>query len=311
MPATVDQTWDARFHDQLLLTYQQKGSLLTNLLLPEMVHRGISAQIDHFDRLGNVIANDVVSPFGQTNILNPAHSRRAVRLQSSDAAVLISDENTLRAMIDPQNGYTNTIVFALGRRADKHIIAALTGTAETAAVTAGTGTTTYGTQALPSARTIGSGIAITLTNMIAANELLSKAGCPNGAGERVMLYSPGQLRDLMAITQAASSDFTKNQLHDRGTINGVTWEGFQWIEVADVVDPSVTVLQNMLALSSTTRTCIAFYRGAVGLATGRDITTKINERPDLNNCLQVRSMMAMGAGRVFEGGVVALSVLEN
>src|SRR3990172_12188318 len=113
MPITVDQTWVPRFHDQLLLTYQQKGSLLENLLDPGMVHRDVSAAIDHHERMGNVIANDVIIPFGQTQILNPEHSRRAVTLQSSDAAVLVSDENSLRAMINPQNQYTNTIVFAL------------------------------------------------------------------------------------------------------------------------------------------------------------------------------------------------------
>jgi hypothetical protein len=311
MSVTIDQSWVYRFHDRLHLTYQQKGSLLENAVDPAMVHRGVNAQVDFFDRLGNVIANDVISPFGQTQILNPEHSRRATRLQSSDAAVLVSDENTLRAMIDPRNGYTDTIVFALGRRADKHILTAALGTAETAAVTAGSGTITFGTQALPSARKVGGASAIDLARIINAAELLSKAGVPNGAGERLLLYSPGQLRDLLAITQASSSDFTRNMIHDKGTINGLDWEGFRWIEIADVVDPSVTVLQRMLPLVSTTRSCIALYRGAVGLAIGRDIQTKINERPDLNNSIQVRSLMMMSAVRVFEGGVVQVDALEN
>lgn len=311
MPVTVDQLWVPRFHDQLLLTYQQKGSLLEGLLDPGMVHRGVSAAIDHFERLGNVMANDVISPFAQTNILNPEHSRRAVTLRSSDAAVLVSDEHTLRSMVNPQNGYTNTIVYALGRRADKHIIDALTGSSQTAAVTSGSGVVTYGTQALPSARKIGAGTAMDLARIINAAELLSKAGAPNGAGERIFLYSPGQLRDILAITQASSSDFTRNQIHDRGTINGVQWEGFNWIEIADVVDPSVAVLQRMLALSATTRSCIAFCRSAVGLAVGRDIQTMINERPDLNNSIQVRSVMMQGAVRVWEGGVVQVDALDN
>ena len=311
MSVTVDQAWVMRFHDQLLLSYQQKGSLLENLIDPSMVHRGISAAIDHHERLGNVLANDVISPFGQTVVLNPAHSRRAITLQSSDAAVLISDEHTLRSMVNPQNGYTNTIIYALGRRADKHIIDAATGSATTASVTAGTGVITQGTVALPAGQKIGGATAFDLARTINAYELLSKAGAPNGAGERVMLYSPGQLRDILAITQASSSDFTKNQIHDRGTINGVQWEGFNWIEIADVVDPAITVLQWMLALSGTTRSCIAMHRGALGLSIGQEITTKINERPDLNNCLQVRSVMKMAAGRVWEGGVVQVDALEN
>jgi hypothetical protein len=313
MSLTVDQAWVYRFHDQLLLTYQQMKSLLENKIMPNMVHRDVHAAIDHHERLGNVIANDVVVPFGQTRVLNPEHSRRAVALQSSDATVLISDEHTLRSMVNPQNGYTQTIVAACGRRADKHIIDALVGSAQTAAVTLGSGVITYGTQALPSSRILGTGIAITLTNIIGAAVLLAKAGVPTGPSNRKMLYSPGQLVNIMGITQASSSDFTKNQIHDRGTIDGVTWEGFEWIEIADVVDPSVTVLQNMLPLSSTTRTCIAYYTGAVGLSIGRPVgMPQLNQRPDLqSNPTQVRQPMMMGAVRVFEGGVVQLNVLDN
>lgn len=312
MSVTVDQAWIYRFHDRLMLTYQQKGSVLERVIDPINVHRDVSAAIDHFDRLGNVIANDVISPFGQTVILNPAHTRRATTLQSSDAAVLVSDEHTLRSMVNPQNGYTETIVFAIGRRADKHIIDAATGAASTASVTAGTGVITYGTQALPSGQKIGGATAFDLARTVNANELLSKAGVPNGAGQRVMLYSPGQLRDILAITQASSSDFTKNQIHDKGTIDGVSWEGFLWIEIADVVDPSITVLQRMLALSGTTRSCIAMHRGAIGLAIGRPSgPPKINERADLNNSIQVRQVMMMSAVRLFEGAVVQVDALEN
>ena len=312
MSVTVDQTWTYKFHDVIHTTFQQDESLVANRVDPRMVHRGINAQIDHHERLDNVIANDVVSPFGQTVRLNPAHSRRALTLQSSDATVGISDEHTLRSMVDPQSPYTYTIIAALRRRSDKHVIDALLGSATTAAVTSGSGIITYGTQALPSGRKIGSASAMSLTFIINANELLSKAGAPSGAGQRIMLYSPGQLRDVMAITQASSSDFTKNQIHDTGTINGINWEGFTWLEVPDVVQADAsTVLQRMLPLASTTRSCIAFHRGSVGVSYGRDITTTPSIRHDLNDSIQVRSVMMMAAVRVWEGGVVQVDTLEN
>lgn len=311
MSLTVDQAWIYRFDSQLNLTYQQKGSLLENTIASGMVHRDVQGAIDHHERLGNVMANDVIAPFGQTRILNPVHSRRACRLIPSDGAVLVSDLNTMRSMVNPQNAYMETIVFALGRRADKHIIDAATGAAQVAAVTAGTGVITYSTQALPSAQLTGTGVAIALTLIIGAAEKLSKAGVPNGAGERIMLYSPGQLRDILAITQASSSDFTRNQIHDRGTINGLQWEGFTWIEIADVVDPTGTVLHRMLPLTSDNRICIAMHRGAVGLSIGKDLQRFINERADLNNSIQVRALKDMGAVRVWDYGVVSLDVLEN
>lgn len=312
MAVTIEQTWVHRFHDTLRLMYQQMGSLLQNTIDPGNVHRDVSAAIDHFDRLGNVIANDVIAPFGPTVILNPEHSRRAVTLQSSDAAVLVSDEHTLRAMINPTNGYLRTIVAALGRRADKHIIDGALGSAQTAVITPGSGTIAHsGFVALPSGQKVGAGTAWDLTRTIAAYELMSKAGIPNNPSERIMVYSPGQTRNILAITQASSSDFTKNQIHDRGTINGLVWEGFTWLEMADVVAPDLTVLQRMIPLVSTTRSCFAYHRGAIGLSIGREITTKINERPEINNAIQNRSIMMMGAGRLWEGGVVQVDALEN
>jgi len=311
MAVQDDQAWVLRFHDQIHLTYQQQGSQLEKFLDPGMVHRDVSAAIDHHERMGLVIADDIVVPFAQTKFLNPDKSRRAVTLQSSEATIGVTDENTLRSMVNPQNGHTQTIVYAMGRRADKHILTALLGAAQTAAVTAGTGVITYGTQALPSARKIGGATAIDLTRIVAANVLLSKSGAPpNG---RIFLYSPGQLQDILAITQASSSDFTKNQIHDRGTINGVQWEGFMFEEMADVmgVDGS-TVAQRMLALTSTTRSCIAYHKSCVGLSVGRNIETKIDPRPDLQgNVIQVRAMMMQAAVRVWEGGVVQADCLEN
>jgi len=307
---TIEQTWVYRFHDLLHLTYQQQGSLLEGKIDPMMVHRNVGGAIDHHERLGNVIANDTVSPFGQTKILNPEHSRRAATLQSSDAAVLVSDEHTLRSMVEPGDGYTQTIVFALGRRADLHCINAAANPATTATVAEGTGVITYGTVALPASHVINPGTATTAIDNATINKahgLLSAASVPVGAGERCMLYHPTQEEDIKSITQATSSDFTARMIYDKGTINEVPWNGFTWVNIADVVAPDLSKLQNMLpSAEAGSRALLAIHKSALGLSIGRDITTKINERPDLNNSIQIRSLMMQAAVRVWEGGVVRI-----
>lgn len=318
MALTVDQTWFYRFHSQLKITYQQMNSMLRGRLDPAMVHPDVSAEIDHHDRLSLVVANDVVAPFGQIVPLNPTHTRRAVIPRSSEGSIRIADENTLRALINPQNAYMTILAAAMQRRSDKHIIDALTGNAMTASLTPGAGTT-YGTQALPSARwvtAIGGTSALSLTNVIAAGEMLSKSGVPQGAGRRTMLYSPGQERDILAITQASSSDFTKNRIHDTGTMDNQTWEGFTWIMLVDVIDTDgSTAVQRMLTLNSaTSRRCIAFDNSCIGLSVGRDIQSKIQDissQVQSFNAWQVRAAMMMAAVRVWEGGVVVLDVKEN
>jgi len=314
MSVTADQHWVYRFHSQILLTYQQMRGMLDGFLLPGMVHRDVRAAIDHHERMGLVIANDVVDPYGQNLILNPPSSKRAVTLQSSNATVMVADEDTLRSMADPQSAQTETIVGAIARRGDKHIIDALLGSAQIATVTSGSGIITYSTIALPSSQKLGGATAMDLIRIIAAHTKLSKASVPMGPAERKFLYTAGQEVDIMAITQASSSDFTKNQIHDRGTISGLSWQGFDWLCMADVVQIDGTTLQTMLPLiSATERACIAFYRGAVGLSIGRPqgAPSVAVAHWLMGDPIQVKQKMMQAAVRVFEAAVVQVSALEN
>jgi hypothetical protein len=302
--------WVHKFHAEFYETYQQMNSLVMAKMDGKVIRRGVQAAIDYWERFDDIVLPDGAVRHGQSVILNMEHSRRACTMINSEGGVLVSDVDTLRAMADPQSPSRDALIYAAIRRADKHVINAAVGTAIT--VTTGTdGQLTQGSQALPSANTIGTGIAITLANIIAANEFLSKRSVPSGPGKRKALYSPGQLRDLMAITQASSSDFTKNQIHDKGTIDGLTWEGAEWVEIPDTVNIAGTSLQAMLPLSSTTRSCIFMANDAVGLSIGKEYSVEIDRRPDLRNEIQVYLKMMMTAVRIYEGGVVVLSVLEN
>lgn len=310
MSVSMPNWWVHKFHAEFAVTYQQMSSLVMGKLANGSVRRGVNAAIDYWERVSNLMLPDGATRHGASNILNLDHSRRSCTLVNSEGGILVSDIDTLRAMADPQNPSRDALTYAAIRRGDKHILDAALGTATTNTV-AGTGVISSGSQAMLSAHILGSGIAITLANIIAANELLSKKAVPSGPNNRVFFYSPGQLRDILAITQASSSDFTKNQLHDRGTIDGLSWEGFDWCEVPDTVDIDGTALNRMLALSSTTRSCIAMAKDAVGLSIGKEYSIEIDKRPDLRNEIQIYLKMLMAAVRKFEGGVVQLNVLEN
>jgi hypothetical protein len=313
MSVSMGQAWDLQFEAQLHLTYQQMDALVEGEIDRKYVHTGVQAAIDHFERLGNVVAHDNVVRHGQTQILNPRHSKRAVFPVSSDGAVLLANVDEVRTMVNPQNAYMQTIVAALKRRSDKHIISAALGSANVATVAAD-GSISYSTQAMLSSRVktgTGTSNALAQADIVNAGVLLSKGGVPPGSANRIALYSPGQLKDIMAITQASSSDFTKNRIHDLGSINGQDWEGFKWIEIQDTVDETVTSIFTMLPLSSTTRSIIFMARDAVALSINQGIQNKISERPDLNDEIQVRAFMTMGSTRMWEGGVVEYDVLEN
>jgi hypothetical protein len=233
-------------------------------------------------------------------------------MQSIGGGVLLSPNvDVLRMLIQPQSDYRELLAAAAVQARDKDVLDAAIGNATTVTVDSGTGRLSYGSQAMLTAYTIGAATAMDLTRIIAANVLLSKASVPTGAGNRAMFYSPGQITDIMAITQAASSDFTKMRIHDKGTIDGESWQGFDWVEVPDVVDESVTALVRMLQLSGTQRYCIAMYKNGVGFSSAQEPSTSIDKRADLNNEIQVYVSLTHGAVRLWEGSVVRVGALEN
>ncbi len=311
MSITVPQAWVHQFTPMLLQTMQQKDPLVVNELGGRAKRSGVNAAIDTWERIGNVL----LAPIGrhtQTVQLNPNHSRRGATMQSIGGGILLSPNvDVVRMLIQPQSDYRDMLAAAAVQSRDKAVLDGSIGAATTITVSGTTGQLSYGTQAMLTAHIIGTNTAMSLTRIISASVLLSKASVPTGAKARLMFYSPGQETDILAITQASSSDFTKNRIHDAGTIDGQDWEGFHWKQIPDVVDETTATLVNMLQLSSTTRSCIAMYREGVGFSSAQDPKVDIATRPDLNNEIQVYISLTQGVVRLWEGAVVRVDALEN
>jgi hypothetical protein len=305
MSTSLDQGWVHSFNDMIRSTYQQEKSLVATHT-PSSCRKTEQAAIVHFDRIGNVVANDNPPRHGPTRLIDFRQSRRACIPTTSDAAVALTNIDEVRSLNNPQSPMTQGMLAALRRREDLHWISAALGSASIATVGT-TGTITYTTQALLTANSYdatGGSTALILADIIKANKLLSDAAVPYGADNRLAFYSPGQLTDILAITQASSSDFTRMRIHEKGTINGEVFEGFKWIEIPDCQTESGTLNHRMLPYASSKRSVIFCSRDAVGLNVNQDIQTQINVRADMNNEIQVRLVMTMGAVRIWEKGVV-------
>lgn len=309
--AELEQGWVHSFNDMIRSTYQQEKSLVA-ANTPPQCRKNERGAIVHFDRIGNVVANDNPGRHAPTRLLTFNQSRRACFPVSSDAAVALTTIDEVRSLNNPQNAMTQGMLAAMRRREDLHWINAAVGSASVATVGT-TGTITYSTQALLTANSYdatGGSTAMILADIIKANTLLSKAGVPYGPQNRLAFYSPYQLTDILAITQASSSDFTRNKIHDSGTINGEVFEGFQWIEIPDAQTEAGVLLHRMLPYASSKRSCIFASRDSVGLNVNQDVNTDVGIRRDMNNEIQVRLEMTMGAVRIWEAGVVVVTARD-
>jgi len=315
MSTTIPAAWVHNFTSMLMQTMQQKTALVKSQLGPRAVRSGVTAAIDTWERIGNVL----LQPVGRhvpTTALNPNHSRRGATMQTVGGAILLSPNvDVVRMLIQPQSDYRDLLAASAVQSIDKAILDAAIGAATTITTSGTTGQMSYGTQAMLTAHNIGTTAAMSLTTIIAANVLMSKASVPTGPQARVMFYGPGQETDILAITQASSSDFTSMRIHDAGTIDGQNWEGFHWVQIPDVVDETTAVLVNMLPGPldpvTTSRYCIAMYREGVGFSSAQDPNVRIDTRADLNNEIQVYISLSQAAVRLWEGAVVRIEAKEN
>lgn len=262
---------------------QQKGSRLRGLCRTEVM-RGKQA---FFDQIGQQVAS-VRTTRGADTILNDTpHSRRSVTLQDYEVADLIDDQDRLRMITDPTSSYAQAQAFALGRAMDDVIISAATGVAYTGA---------SGTTQTSLTNTIAAGGAgLTIDKLREAKFTLDNADVDPSL-PRIIVVSPKQIQDLLETVEIRSADYNTVRALVAGQVD--TFLGFQF------------VTSTRLAKSGSDRTCFCYAIDGILLAMAKDLTVRVDERPDKSYAHQVYACMSLGATRMEEEKVVSIICQE-
>jgi hypothetical protein len=128
MSVNIPDHYTISFSTNVMLLLQIKGSKLR-----ECVTEGsyTGKQASPVDQIGAVEMQDVTGRF-QPKVRTDANvDRRWVTPSDFDLTQSIDTFDKLRLITDPESSYTQNAVFAAGRKIDKLIIAAFTGTAKT------------------------------------------------------------------------------------------------------------------------------------------------------------------------------------
>lgn len=270
---------------------QQQGSRLRNAVRVE-VQRGKTA---YYDQIGQQTAS-VRTTRGADTILNDTpHARRSVTLQDYQVADLIDDQDKLRMIVDPTSSYAQAQAMAMMRAMDDVLITAATGTAYTG-VTGGTAqalTLSVAKNYVESGSAANSGL--TLGKLRRAKFLLD-SGDVDPSIPRFIAVTPKQIQDLLQIDEVTSQDYNVIRALVAGEVN--TYMGFTFI------------VSNRLALAGTDRTCFAWAMDGLLLSLAKDITVRIDERPDKAYATQVYAEMSLGATRMEEEKVVSITCVE-
>jgi hypothetical protein len=219
-----------------------------------------------------------------------------VTLADYEVADLIDDQDKLRMIVDPTSSYAQAQAFAIGRSMDDVIITAATGDAKT-------GETGGTTTALPAGQKVavnlsGSNEGLTIGKLREAKYLLDNNDVDPSI-PRFMVVGPKQIQDLLESTNITSSDFNTVKALVQGEVN--TFMGFNFITSTRLAHNTGTDV----------RTCFAYAADGITLAVAKDLTVRIDERPDKGYAVQVYACMSIGATRMEEEKVVEISCDES
>ena len=283
MSSNITTAFVQQYSANVQMLSQQMGSLLRDKVRLESVV-GKNA---FFDQVGSVTAVEKTSRHSDTPQIDTPHARRRVSLADYEFADLIDQQDKVRLLIDPTSSYAQAAAMAMGRAMDDVIISAALGTAFTGET---------GSTSTANANQIVHGSAgLTIAKLRTAKQTLD-LGSVDPSIPRFIIVSPKQITDLLGTTEVTSSDFNTVKALANGEVN--SFLGFNFI------------VSNRLALSSTTRSCIAYAQDGIALAVGKDVQARIDERADKSYATQVYYCMSIGATRMEEEKVVEVQAHE-
>ena len=284
MSSQVTTAFVQQYSANVQMLSQQMGSLLRDKVRVE----SITGKNAFLDQVGSVTAVEKTSRHSDTPQIDTPHARRRISLSDYEFADLIDQQDKVRLLIDPTSSYAQAAAMAMGRAIDDVIISAALGTAYTGET--GSTSTANANQIVH-----GSG-GLTVAKLRTAKQTLDLSDVDPSI-PRHIIVSPRQISDLLNITEVTSADFNTVKALANGEIN--TYLGFNFI------------VSNRLALSSTTRSCIAFAQDGIALGIGKDVNARIDERADKSYATQVYYCMSIGATRMEEDKVVEVQCTES
>jgi len=260
------------------------GSLLRDKVRVE----SITGKNAFLDQVGSVTAVEKTSRHSDTPQIDTPHARRRISLSDYEFADLIDQQDKVRLLIDPTSSYAQAAAMAMGRAIDDVIISAALGTAYTGE--------TGSTSTANANQIVHASAGLNIAKLRTAKQTLDLSDVDPSI-PRYIIVSPKQISGLLNITEVTSSDFNTVKALATGEVN--SYLGFNFI------------VSNRLALSGTTRSCIAFAQDGIALGIGKDVNARIDERADKSYATQVYYCMSIGATRMEEAKVVEVQCTES
>ncbi|MCO6419108.1 phage capsid protein [Siccirubricoccus sp. KC 17139] len=277
MSASIDQAFIKQYEAEVQEAYQRHGSKLRPTVRSKSDVRGASTI---FQKVGKGTAA-AKARNGVVPVMNIDHTTVECFLQDYYAGDWIDRLDELKTNIDERAVVANAGAYALGRKTDELIIAALDSATPEA----------IGTN---SGETDNDGL--TRAKVLLAFQALGNADVPDD-GNRFAVVGWKQWSELLTIQEFANADYIgPDELPWKGT-QAKRWLGATWMP------------HSGLTKAGTLRYCYFYHKSAVGHAVASEIATDVTWHGD-RAAHFVNTMMSQGAVLVDNTGVVRMRAKE-
>lgn len=293
MSFQVDTALVNAYRANLDIQHQQRGSRLR----PYVRMESQNSEFEFYDRIGPTEAVEVLDRHGDTPLISTPHDRRRVALRDFDWADLIDKKDKIRMLADPTSAYTQNAVWAMGRKMDRVIIEAATGTAYSGKE--GETAVTFPAAQDIAVNYVESGAPansnLTLAKLREIRQIfdVAEVSMDDKEYDLVLVVSPNQINHAMLKDPTiTSADYNTVKALVNGELD--TFMGFKFVK------------HNLLPKSGNVRACLAWEKQGMLLATADELSVDVGMRRDKRNSVQIYVQGHFNATRMWEDKVVRI-----
>jgi hypothetical protein len=272
---TVDQAFIKQYDADVFEAFQRKGS---KMLAACRLKDRLNGQSVYFQKVGKGTATQK-SRHGVVPVMNQSHTPVECPVSDFYAGDWIDRLDELKINIDERMVVANAGAWALGRKVDDQVIAAIM-------------------TALPAGQLIANGgVGATKAKFLNAIEILNTADVPDD-GQRFGYLGPHQWNEMLNLQEFANALYTGPGYPWLDGQEIRRWMGVMWVR------------HSGLTVAASVRSCLIWHKTAVGYARGMEVTTDITWHGD-RAAHFVNSMMSGGSIRIEDTGAVQIDCMDN
>jgi len=262
-------------------------------VLEEIRRKVIAGETFAYDGLGAIEATQIIGRQQPVVFQDINHLRRKIARQRFAITLPIDAADVRGMLLNPQGEYAQACARAMERVFDRIVVSCLF-----ASVSTGRDMSTTVTFANDGGFTVTATAGLTYAKILTINQNFIDADVGNDMPEKIVMGIAGnEYTSLMQEVELISRDFSQQYAVDKGRL--VNLVGIDLVQFAG----GSTIGNPILAVASAVRACFAMSSRAVCVGMSKEMSLKVEPRPDLIETTQVQIVFDLGAVRT-EGVLV-------